>query len=185
MLKPKTASDYLSRLSVLLSYIEESKVPIKYVNQFDKPFVIDFLDYIVFDKERSSKTRNNYRIWLSTFTTWLVERQYITENFVESIKMMKEEEKYREDIKAEDLHKLKEYTREKRPAFYLACLMEYYTFIRPEELRHIKIGNISISNQCITIPADVSKNRREQSVALNDKLLGVMIKQGVFNPSLT
>ena len=181
MLKPKTASDYLSRLSVLLSYIEESKVPIKYVNQFDKPFVIDFLDYIVFDKERSSKTRNNYRIWLSTFTTWLVERQYITENFVESIKMMKEEEKYREDIKAEDLHKLKEYTREKRPAFYLACLMEYYTFIRPEELRHIKIGNISIVNQCITIPAEVSKNRREQSVALNDKLLGVMIKQGVFN----
>ena len=110
------------------------------VHQFDRLLVIDFLDYIVFDKERSATTRNNYRTWLSTFATWLVDRQYITENFVESIKMMKETEKFRDSIKPEDLRRLKEYTKEKRPAFYLACLMEYYTFIRPEELRHIKIG---------------------------------------------
>lgn len=181
MLKPKTAADYRSRLAVLQSYIEESNIAIKYVYQFDKTFVVDFLDYIVFDKERSAKTRNNYRTWLSTLTTWLVDRQYIAENFIEGIKMMKEDEKYRDSIKTEDLHKLQKYTKEKRPSFYLACLMEYYTFIRPEELRHIKIGNISIKNQCVTIPADVSKNRKEQSVALNDKLLKVMIDQGIFS----
>lgn len=181
MLKPKTAADYRSRLAVLQSYIEESNIAIKYVYQFDKTFVVDFLDYIVFDKERSAKTRNNYRTWLSTLTTWLVDRQYIAENFIEGIKMMKEDEKYRDSIKTEDLHKLQKYTKEKRPSFNLACLMEYYTFIRPEELRHIKIGNISIKNQCVTIPADVSKNRKEQSVALNDKLLKVMIDQGIFS----
>lgn len=181
MLKPKTAADYRSRLAVLQSYIEESNIAIKYVYQFDKTFVVDFLDYIVFDKERSAKTRNNYRTWLSTLTTWLVDRQYIAENFIEGIKMMKEDEKYRDSIKTEDLHKLQKYTKEKRSSFYLACLMEYYTFIRPEELRHIKIGNISIKNQCVTIPADVSKNRKEQSVALNDKLLKVMIDQGIFS----
>lgn len=181
MLKSKTATDYRSRLAVFLSYLEESKVSIKYVYQFNKTIVVDFLDYIVFDKERSAKTRNNYRTWLSTFATWLVERQYISENYVEGIKMMKEQEKFRDNIKAEDLHKLKEYTRVVRPSFYLACMMEYYTFIRPEELRHIKIGNISIKNQCITIPAEVSKNGKEQTVALNDTILKVMIDQGVFN----
>lgn len=90
MIKSKTATDYRSRLAVLLSYIDEAKTCIKYVHQFDRLLVIDFLDYIVFDKERSATTRNNYRTWLSTFATWLVDRQYITENFVESIKMMKE-----------------------------------------------------------------------------------------------
>ena len=60
-------------------------------------------------------------------------------------------------------------------------MMEYYTFIRPEELRHIKIGNISIKYQTITIPADVSKNRKEQAVALNDTILKLMIDQGIFN----
>ena len=109
MLKSKTAVDYRSRLSVLLFYIEEAKISIKYVYQFDKTFVVDFLDYIVFDKERSPKTRNNYRTWLSTFATWLVDRQYIKENCVESISMMKEGEKFRDAIKIEDLRKLKEY----------------------------------------------------------------------------
>lgn len=181
MLKSKTATDYLSRLSGLLAYLDESNASIKYVYQFDKTLVVDFLDYIVFDKERSAKTRNNYRTWLSTFCTLLVDRQYITANFIEEIKTMKEEEKYRDNMKHEDLSKLKEYTQEKKPAFYLACMMEYYTFIRPEELRHIRIGNISIKDQCITIPAEVSKNRKEQAVALNDKLLKVMIDQGVFS----
>ena len=181
MLKSKTAVDYRSRLSVLLSYIEEAKISIKYVYQFDKTFVVDFLDYIVFDKERSPKTRNNYRTWLSTFATWLVDRQYIKENCVESISMMKEGEKFRDAIKIEDLRKLKENALEKCPWFYLACMMEYYTFIRPEELRHIKIGNISIMYQTITIPADVSKNRKEQAVALNDTILKLMIDQGIFN----
>lgn len=78
LLKSKTATDYLSRLSGLLAYLDESKASIKYVYQFNKTLVVDFLDYIVFDKERSAKTRNNYRTWLSTFCTWLVDRQYIT-----------------------------------------------------------------------------------------------------------
>ena len=132
MLKSKTATDYRSRLAVFLSYLEESKVSIKYVYQFDKTVVVDFLDYIVFDKDRSAKTRNNYRTWLSTFATWLVERQYISENYVEGIKMMKEQEKFRDNIKAEDLHKLKEYTRVARPSFYLACMMEYILLLGPK-----------------------------------------------------
>ncbi len=180
ILKNKTAVDYRSRMSGLLSYIEEANVRIKYVNQFDKILVVDFLDYILLDKERSPKTRNNYRTWLSTFAAWLVDRQYIKENFVENIKMIKENEKFRDPMTPEHLRALGEYTKENCPEFHLACLMEYYTFIRPEELRHIKIGYISIKDQTVTIPAEVAKNRRQQTVALNDTILKTMIEQDVF-----
>ncbi|WP_308263729.1 tyrosine-type recombinase/integrase [Prevotella sp.] len=180
ILKNKTAVDYRSRMSGLLSYIEEANVRIKYVNQFDKILVVDFLDYILLDKERSPKTRNNYRTWLSTFAAWLVDRQYIQENFVEKIKMIKENEKFRDPMTPEHLRALGEYTKENCPEFHLACLMEYYTFIRPEELRHIKIGYISIKDQTVTIPAEVAKNRRQQTVALNDTILKTMIEQDVF-----
>lgn len=181
ILKPKTAVDYRSRLSGLLSYIKEAKVTIKYVNQFDRAFAVDFLDYIVLDLERSAKTRNNYRTWLSTFAAWLVDRQYIKENCIESIHMMKETEKFRDDMKAEDLRRLKEYTKANCPPFYLACLMEYYTMIRPEELRHVKIGDISVKDQTIFITPEVAKNRKGQDVALNDTILKTMIEQHVFD----
>lgn len=181
ILKQKTATDYRSRLEMFLSYLEESKAGIKYINQFSRPLVVDYLDYIVYDRELSARTRNNHRTWLSTFATWLVDRQYISDNFIDSIKLMKEQEKYRDALSADDLRRLKAHTRATCPPFYLACMVEYYTFIRPEELRHIKVGDISVTRQCITIPAEVSKNRREQSVALNDTLLREMIDQGIFS----
>ena len=50
-------------------------------------------------------------------------------------------------------------------------------FLVPSELySNNKIGYISIKYQTITIPADVSKNRKEQAVALNDTILKLMIE---------
>ena len=134
-LKAKTQHDYLSRLNQLKIYMRENGREIQVVNEFNTAFAIDFLDYLLFDKDVSAKTRNNYRTWLSTFATWL----------------------------------------------YLACMMEYYTFIRPDELRHITIGDIDITNQTVYIDAKVSKNRKGQYVALNDAVLKIMIKQNIFS----
>lgn len=68
-LKHKTAYDYLSRLGALETYIRDCHIAIRYVYQFDRSFVMDYLDYLVLDKDVSATTRNNHRTWLSTFST--------------------------------------------------------------------------------------------------------------------
>ncbi len=60
-------------------------------------------------------------------------------------------------------------------------MMEYYTFIRPDELRHIRIGNISVTNREVTVPADVAKNHKERHVGLNTKLLLLMNELHTFD----
>ena len=47
ILKHKTAVDYRSRLKQLRIYLQEAGVNIQFVYQFDKAFVIDFLDYLI------------------------------------------------------------------------------------------------------------------------------------------
>lgn len=180
ILKIKTAIDYKSRLKQLTQYLEESGVRLQYVYQFDRPFAVDFLDYLIFDKDVSAKTRNNYRTWLSTFGTWLVDRQYIENNPIEGIHMMKEQEKFRDALSSDDLARVRAYTLKYNPPFYLVCMMEYYTFIRPDELRFIKVGDISIENQTVFISPEAAKNRKGQLVALNDSLLKLMIEQRIF-----
>lgn len=181
ILKNKTAVDYRSRLNQFKLYMAENNAHIKYVYQFDRAFAVDFLDYLILDKDVSAKTRNNYRTWLSTFGTWLKERQYIDKNPVEDIHQLREEEKLRDPLSADDLKRLGVYTSKTSPAFYLACMVEYYCFIRPDELRYVKIGHISIQEQSVYIPPDVAKNRKGQVVALNDKVLKIMIDQKVFD----
>ena len=110
ILKEKTATDYRSRLNQLRNFLSESGTRLTYVYQFDRIFAVDFLDYLILDKDVSAKTRNNYRTWLSTFATWLKERQYLDTNPVEEVHMMKEAEKFRDQLSADDLRKVREWT---------------------------------------------------------------------------
>lgn len=180
ILKPKTAVDYRSRLNQLEIYLQETGTSIKYAYQFTRTFAVDFLDYLILDKDVSAKTRNNYRTWMSTFAAWMVERQYIDSNPIENIHQLREEEKFRDPLSQKDLVRLRDYASKYNPSFYLACMMEYYCLIRPDELRHVKIGDISIKDQSVYVAPDVSKNRKGQVVALNDCVLKIMIDQGIF-----
>ena len=76
---------------------------------------------------------------------------------------------------------MREYLYKYNKHFLLACMMEYYTFIRPDELRHIKVGYISVAKKEVMVPADVAKNGHERHVGLNGKLLQFMIEMDIFS----
>lgn len=180
-LKKKTFDDYSSRLRCLEAYLDETGTVVKYAYQFNTALCIDFLDYLIYDKEHSAKTRNNYRTWLSTLGTWMKDRLYIDDNPVESIRQLRESEKFRDALTPSALLKLKEYLSVNNPYFYQACMVEYYCFIRPGELRYVTIGDISIEEQSIYIRPEISKNRKGQRVAVNDSLMRMMISLKIFN----
>ncbi len=180
-LKHKTAYDYLGRVTSLECYIRDCHVGIRFVYQFDRSFIVDYLDYLILDKDVSATTRNNHRTWLSTFCSWLVERKYIDGNPCEDIHMLRESDKKRDALTKAALVRMREYLNKNNRYFLLACMMEYYTFIRPDELRHIKVGHISITDREVTVPAEVSKNHKERRVGLNKKVLHLMIELNIFD----
>ncbi len=59
------------------------------------------------------------------------------------------------------LKKLKTYLSEYNKKILLACLFEYYTFIRPNELTQIRIKDESIANQTVFVSSAISKNLRK------------------------
>lgn len=180
-LKPKTFIDYQSRLKMLSEYNDSRSIPIIYMYQFSQAFISDFLDYILLDRDASARTRNNYRTWLSAFCSWLVEKRYIESNPIEKIKSLAEETKFRSALSKNDLSKLKEYLEKENKYFLLACRMEYYTFIRPDELSNIQLKDIYIKEQKVFIASSISKNRRDGMVGLNDELIKIMIELDIFS----
>lgn len=182
VLKEKTCYDYLSRLNMLIDYNENYRtIPIVYIYQFDQAYISDFLDYILLDRDSSARTRNNYRTWLSAFCSWLQEKKFIDSNPVEKIKTLPEEVKFRSALPPEDLIKLQEYLNKNNPSYLLACMMEYYTFIRPDELSNIRLKDIHIKEQKIFVSSAISKNRRDGMVGLNDRIITLMIDTHVFD----
>ena len=180
MPKYKTRKAYTSRLNIFRKYNASRLLPIRYVYQYDTAFVSDFLDYIFLDRETNARTRNNYRQWCASLATFFIEKQYLTTNPVEKIKDIAETGKKRQPLTVAMLKELEDRFKEAEPYFYLACMMEYYTFIRPEELSHIKLEDISVKEQSVYISSAVSKNKRDGKVGLNDKIVKIMIALNVL-----
>lgn len=179
--RKKTRDSYRSRVNILKEYIQSCTLPIKYVYQFDTGFCNDFIDWIFLDRESSPRTRNNYRGWLYGFAEFLMARKYIKDNPVEHISIMSEHEKYRKDLTEDMLKQMTKHLKETDKYFYLACLMQYYTLIRPGELSNLKIGDFSVSKQTVFVSKEFSKNHKDAEVGLNDKIIRLMIELGVLS----
>ena len=178
--KLKTRQSYLSRLNVMREYMASMVLPPKYVYQYTTAFVSDFLDWLYYERDVTGRTRNNYRGWCSSLAAYLIEREYISTNPVSKIRNVPEDGKKRQPLTAQMLSAMSSYLQEHDKKFLLACMMEYYTMIRPEELSNIKIGDISIKEQSVFIPAEISKNKRDGKVGLNDTVVRLMLDLGVL-----
>lgn len=180
-IKVKTNTDYKSRLNILIEYNNSLAIPIIYIYQLNQSFISDFLDHILLDRDSTARTRNNYRIWISSFCGWLLEKQYLDTNPVEKIKTLSAEQKNRSALTKEDLKRLKNYLEDENKYFLLACRMEYYTLIRPDELSNIRLGDINIKEQKVFVSSTISKNRRDGMVGLNDELIKLMLELKTFD----
>ncbi len=179
--KKKTRQCYLSRLTVMREYMSGMVLPPKYVYQYSTSFVCDFLDWLYYERDVTGRTRNNYRGWCSSLAGFLMEREYITSNPVEKIANVPEAAKKRQPLTSEMLATMSEYLRANNRMFLLACMMEYYTMIRPEELSNIRINDINLKEQSVFISAEVSKNKRDGKVGLNDSIIHMMLDLGIFS----
>lgn len=179
--KLKTRQNYGSRLNVLREYIRQLVIPPKYIYQYNTSFVSDFLDWLYLDREVGGRTRNNYRGWCSSLACYFIEREYISSNPVTKIKKVPTVAKKRQPLSLSMLAQLRSHLAGRNPIFLLACMMEYYTMIRPEELTNIRIGDISIKEQSVFVSAEFSKNKRDGKVGLNDDLIRLMLDIDLFS----
>ena len=181
-IREKTLKGNLSMLNVLMEYNKSTKVPKKYIYQFNGEFLSEFLDYIWLDKGNSGTTRDNYIIWLKSFAKFLLSKQYIEVDPTSTLMSLgkKKSKKERLVIKPEHMTKLKDYCEENNKHYLLACYILYYCFIRPKEMSHIKLEHISINNGTIFIPDKNSKNRKDGTVTLPDKVIKLMIELDIF-----
>lgn len=178
--KLKTRQNYGSRLNVLREYIRQLVIPPKYIYQYNTSFVSDFLDWLYLDREVGGRTRNNYRGWCSSLACYFIEREYLSSNPVAKIKKVPVNAKKRQPLTPAMLSQLRSHLAVRNPVFLLACMMEYYTMIRPEELTNIRIGDISIKEQSVFVSAEFSKNKRDGKVGLNDDLIRLMLDLELF-----
>ncbi len=180
-LRPKSLKCYESGVNVLRRYNDELDEPIVYVDQFTREYIATFLEHIYLDRNSNARTRNNYLGICSAFGTYLEEKGLVEVNPTLKISKLVPPPKRRQPLTEEMLKELHDFLSEHDPYFLLACQMQYYTLIRPNELAHIRLSDISLKDQTVTVTAEVSKNKRGAKVGLSAEVIHLMLDLGVLD----
>lgn len=175
----KTKVDYFSRIKMFQQWADDHGIVL--IKHCTSGVIDHYLQANLIKKNNSPRTRNNNRTFLSAFFGWCVKRHFLDNNPCCEIENVRENPKKRIPLSDNDMIRLKKYLTEKDKHYLLAVMFQYYTLIRPKELSHLRLRDISVKEQTVTVPGDISKNRREEPVALNDKIIKLMIDLNVFS----
>lgn len=178
-----TYLSYISYLRNLERWNNQQPAPLIYIYQFDSTTVQLFMEHVYIDRDNLPQTRDNYLMWLRSFSTWLVQKKYLKTKPTEGITVLGKQlkRKKRTLISDKDMIRLKDYATRKNRNYLLACYVLFYCLVRPKEMSKIQIKHISIARQTLFIPDDNSKNRKDGTITLPAKVLQLMIDLHVFN----
>ena len=173
-----THMTYNSYCKSLNAFFEKKQI--EDLHDVDLPLLNQFLD--TFSK-CSAKYCNSVKGFLKTLFTWFVGNGYLLSSPADGLKKEVLARKAgRETLTDEERNILFARLRKAdRKEFLLACMMEYYCYIRPNELYQLKVENLNFAEQSVFIPAAISKNRRDGKVTLPEDVIKLMIELGVHS----
>lgn len=164
--KQSTRDDYGKRLAML-----ERFTSLNGITALENLDFVAFLDWVYIERGVSPRTHNNYRTWCLSFCRWLRQQHYIAGDPLLDVPPLKEPPKVRQPLPPSELKRVRDYLNERNRHFLLAVMMEYYCFIRPDELSNIRIGDIDTKAHSIYVRAEISKNGKAEMVGLNNAVL--------------
>lgn len=164
---------YVSFSNNINSYINK-KNPQMMAAEFDRHFIIDFLDYIYFEKKRTARTSNNYLSFLNQVGIFMEDRKYVVSNPAAKIPKRKEVKKKREYLPDWLRNDILNYWKTRNINYLTLCLTTYFCFIRRTELTKLLVKHVNLKEGIIFIPGDASKNRRDGTVTIPKKLISLL-----------
>jgi integrase/recombinase XerD len=171
-----TYRSYKSYINIFITWLDNNNIKNISISDINQSNVIEFLEWIYYDKKVSSQTYNNYLMFMVLFFNYCKKRGFIIENPAEKIARKKTTKKQRKYIPTDIRVKIFEWVKEWNPAYLMFLYMIYYHLIRPKELSLLTIGQIDFTNSLIHISAQQSKNHKEQSVRMVDVVRDALIK---------
>ncbi len=152
------------------------KLPVATLSQDDAAC---FFNYLMVDKKLSNVSYNSHLQMLKTFYKILMEQEVCTKNpfaGLRTLPKMCTPSLYYSDTQKKHLGEILERT--DKNLFHFVQFI-YYCFIRPNEIRHLKIKDINVGERKIKIDASFSKNKKTQFVSIPSQLVTTLLEMRI------
>ena len=139
----KTIEAYALQLK---KFIESIQKPLSEVTEND---VFLYLAKYKKDRKSSNSYMNTIRLYLSSFFSWMADKEYVKKNPVKGIHPVKMQKKIPEIFTEEELEKMRQAPTCSRDKAIIEVL--YSTGVRVEELSELNIDDVDINNRTVRV----------------------------------
>jgi len=151
-------------------YLKAKNIDTLPVSQAQKKHIQDFVDGL----QMKSVSKNSYIAKFKALFSEMEQREWIEKNPCEKIKKLKATESTSIAFEPEHLPILKKALIERSTELYIFCMFVFYTFIRPIELRRLKVGDVDLSRKKIIVSGENSKNKKTEYVLISKQFVSIL-----------
>ncbi len=170
LVRPDTLRAYKSYSKNFNSFLKSKSKEELLCIEYTRPLIIEFLDYIYYEKKRTARTSNNYLFFCRKLAIFMVDHNYLPNNPADKILKRQTGRKKREVLPAYLRDDIFNYLTNASKPYLTLCLCVYFCFIRRTELTKLKVKHVDLINNTIFIPGSISKNKKDGVVTIPKKL---------------
>lgn len=179
MVGASTYNGYCGKVKALQRFVADKHPHIIRIDQLTKSIVVQFLNTIL--HRTSARSRNNYRIDLSSLMQTLADNEIIPSNFIKSIPVLKAIPERNKTYTEKQQKEIYTYLEEKDPTLLLFIKFVSYNFLRPIEVCRIQIKDINLAQKTISFRA---KNKPLKTKIIPDILLEELPDLSKLDPEM-
>lgn len=173
-LRDSSAKDYGTVLHIFERWLLKTGYKALHPKKFAANQAEDYARYIEFERKAENATYNKHINVLDMLFDYLAKAEIITKSPFFSLKRKQKCSTSVSAFKEHDVQKLKEVLKTANMTVYIACMVDMYAFIRPNEIRNLRLKDIDMVNNTITIDKSFAKNKKTQKVAILPALQGIL-----------
>ena len=177
-MKESSFKDYKYRLDAFLKWLCENGFENKPISSISKKTAINFLNGVL--QRTSPKNRNNFRASLSIFFTFLEDNEYLNENFISKIPVLKATPQRNKTYTLKQEQELFEYLNTHDKQLLLMIKFISYNFLRPIEVCRLQIKDINFEEKRLVVDA---KNKAQKTKIIPELLFKDIAHLKSSNPN--
>jgi integrase len=177
MMNKNSFNGYKSRILRFEKWLKAEKLLKADISSITKKVVIEYLNSVLITT--SPRNRNNTRTDISSLFQLLEDNEFIEDNFVRKINILKSKPKRNKTFTPKQLKDLYNYVEEKDQQLLLFIKFVSYNFLRPIEVGRLRIEDIDIKDKKLYVKA---KNSPVKIKRIPDKLLKDIPDLSEFDP---
>jgi len=176
-LRKQSMRSYRSNMNILKEFLRKEDPEGKmYALSFTRKTANDFMNYMYLDRNVSERRFNTLVMFGKTLFAWMIQYGYVKANPFDGIKKKKEREKKRETIPVSVRNDIQKYLEKSDYEFLVFLMLEFYALLRPNEILNLKISDVDIKNQVISVNSKIAKNGKFRLVTIPDVLTDYLLR---------